>query len=81
MDVERIEQLVLEACGLLHAIEEGAAGAVVVAELEHLRAALRDVAACTPDREAAELARGVAAELSVAVAQLDAAAPRHRGAA
>lgn len=81
MDAERIDQLVLEACGLLHAVEEGAAGAVLIAELEHVCRALTDLAACVVDREPAEVARGVAAELAVALVQLEAAVPRHRGAA
>lgn len=81
MDAERIDQLVLEACGLLHAVEDGAVGAVLMAELEHLRSALLGVATRVADREVADVACGVAAELAVALAQLDATAPRRRGAA
>jgi len=81
VDAERIEQLVLEACGLLHAVEDGAVGAVVVAELEHLRCALLDGAARVGEAEPAEVAHGVAGELATVLAQLGVAGARHRGAA
>lgn len=59
-DVVRIDELVVEACGLLREAERGLARAT---ELECLRARLADLAGRVGDREAAETACAVAHQL------------------